>query len=137
VPRPVVLGPVELGAAEPVLPGQLEGVLDPHPALLRAADEEQSTEAPEGLPAEALLALLVDQDHAAARVGRLGGRSQPGQPCPHDDDVGVHVCSFAAASVEATEDTAAHRTSPVGGAGVVAIRGGETGVQRRKDKENV
>src|SRR5665213_1762615 len=37
-PRPRVLGPVESCRAEPVLPGQLARVVDPHAALLGAVD---------------------------------------------------------------------------------------------------
>src|SRR5699024_5293136 len=43
--RPVVLGAVEGGGAQPVLAGQLEAVADPQPALLRGVDEEQPAEA--------------------------------------------------------------------------------------------
>src|SRR5690606_29934598 len=38
--RPVVFQPVELSRAQPVLPGQLPAVPDPHPALLGAVHEE-------------------------------------------------------------------------------------------------
>ncbi len=66
------------------------GVLDPHPALLRRVDQEQSTQAPEGLAAEALLALLVEQQDPAPGVGHLGGGGQAGEAGSYDDDVGVH-----------------------------------------------
>jgi hypothetical protein len=90
--RPVVLRAVEAGGAEPVLPGQLERVAHPEPALLGRVDEEQPAEGPPGLPAEGLLGLLVEQDHPLPRIGQLRGGDQPGQPCPHHDDVGVgHV----------------------------------------------
>ena len=88
--RPAVLLAVELGAAEPVLHGELAGVLDAHPALLGAVDEEQPAEAPERLPAQGLLALLVEQQHRPAGVGHLGGGRQPGQAGPDHDDVCVH-----------------------------------------------
>ncbi len=87
----MVLGPVELRAAEPVLQGEVVGVLDAHPALLGAVDEEQSAERPEGLTAEVLLGLLVDQDDPPAGVGQLGGGDETGEPGPHDDDVSVHA----------------------------------------------
>ena len=74
--RPLVLGTVEPGRAEPVLPGQLARVVDPHPALLGAVDEEQAAEGPERLAAERGLGLLVEQDHPAPGVGELGGCDQ-------------------------------------------------------------
>ena len=47
--RPLVLGPVERGGAEPVLQRQLVGVLDAAAPLLGAADEHQPAERPERL----------------------------------------------------------------------------------------
>ena len=89
LPRQVVLWPVEAGAAQPVLPGELAGVPDPQPPLLGRVDEEQSPERPPRLPAERLLGFLVQEQHAAARVGQLRCRGQAGQACPDHDDVGV------------------------------------------------
>ena len=88
----MVLRAVELRAAQPVLHGELEGVLDAHPALLGAVHEEQPAEAPERLAAEGLLALLVQQQHPPAGVGDLGGGGQAGEAGADDDDIGVH-CS--------------------------------------------
>ena len=93
-PRPVVLGAVELGAAEPVLAGQLERVLDAEAPLLGRIDEEQPAEAPEGLTAQALLALLLDEQDRPPGVGGLGCCDQPGEPGPDDDDVCVHPVSL-------------------------------------------
>src|SRR6476620_5794669 len=73
--------------ALPVLPGELEGVGDAHPALLGAVDEEQATEAPPRLAAEVGLALLVEQHHRPAGVGELARGDEPGQAGTHDDDV--------------------------------------------------
>ncbi len=88
--RPEVLLPVELRRSEPVLPGQLEAVGDPHPSLLRAADEEEPAEAPPGLAADRLLALLVDEHDAPSGVDELSGGDEPGQAGSDDDDVGLH-----------------------------------------------
>ena len=79
--RPEVLVPVELGRTHPVLRRELEAVLDAHPALLRAVDEEEPAEAPEGLAAEGLLALLVDEHDplAARRRARRWRRVRPGR----------------------------------------------------------
>ena len=82
LPGPVVLGAVEAGGAEPVLPGELQRVVHAQPALLRGVDEEQPAEGPPGLAAEGRLGLLVDQDHPLAGVGQLGGGDQAGQPAP-------------------------------------------------------
>ena len=59
--------------AQPVLPGQVERVLDAHPALLGRVDEEQPAERPERLPAEVLL-------RAPGRAGSPGGRRRPARP---------------------------------------------------------
>src|SRR6185437_6797883 len=89
-PRPVVLFAVEAGAAQPVLPGQLVGVADAHPALFRGIDEEQSAEGPERLAAERGLRFLLDEDHPPSGVGQFGGRHQPGKPASDHDDIRVH-----------------------------------------------
>ena len=80
--RPEVLVAVELRRAHPVLRRELEAVLDAHPALLGAVDEEEAAEAPEGLAAERLLALLVDEHDPLAAVGELGGGDEPGETGP-------------------------------------------------------
>src|SRR5690606_34361972 len=52
--RPAVLirQPVEAGRPRPVAPGQVDAVVDPHPPLLGAVDQEEPTEGPPGLTAE-------------------------------------------------------------------------------------
>ena len=87
---PVVLWPVELRAAEPVLQGQIETVTHAHQALLGRVDHEQATERPERLPAQGNLWFLVEHDHRLACVRNLRGRDQARQPCPHNNDIGVH-----------------------------------------------
>ena len=96
--RPLVLGPVESGRAEPVLPGELARVLDPQAALLGAVDEEEPAERPERLPAEGLLRLLLDEDHALPGGGQLGGRDEPGKARADDDGVGLSFSSGASGS---------------------------------------
>ena len=85
--RPVVLGAVEAGRAQPVLQRELVRVLDAHPALLGRVDEKEPAEGPEGLAAERRLGLLVDRSDPPAGVRQLGGRDQPGQPAADDDGV--------------------------------------------------
>ncbi len=92
-PPPVILGPVEAGGTQPVLHGEIEGVADAHAPLLGAVDEEQAAEGPEGLPADVLLALLVEEDHPLAGIGKFGGRDEAGEARPHDDDIGIHATS--------------------------------------------
>jgi hypothetical protein len=94
-PRPEVLVAVEARGPEPVLPRERVRVADPQPPLLRAVDQEQPAERPERLPPERRLRLLVDDDHAPAGVGQLGGRDQPGEAGPDDDRVGAG-CAHAA-----------------------------------------
>ncbi|MFK4644357.1 hypothetical protein ABIF96_002931 [Bradyrhizobium ottawaense] len=76
LPRPEVLVAVEARGTDPVLHGQVEGILDAEPALLRRIDQEQSAERPERLAAKRLLAFLVDHDHALARIRDLGCGNQ-------------------------------------------------------------
>src|SRR5690606_28153216 len=59
-PAVLVVGAVESGAALPVAPGEVEGVLDAQAALFGRVDEEQPAEGPEGLAAEVVGVLLVD-----------------------------------------------------------------------------
>nr|BFE71490.1 hypothetical protein GCM10020092_047910 [Actinoplanes digitatis] len=89
--RPVVLVAVEGGAAEPVLPGQVGAVAHAHPALLGRVDQEEPAERPERLPAEALLGLLVEQEHLSSGVGQFGCRGQAGKARAHDDHICVHA----------------------------------------------
>jgi hypothetical protein len=89
-PRPQVLVAVELGAAGPVLERQVDRVLDAHASLLGRVDEEQAAERPEGLAAQTLLSLLVDQDDSAPRLDQLRGGHEPGQTSTDDDHISIH-----------------------------------------------
>ncbi len=51
-------------------------------------DQKQPAQRPERLPAEILLAFLIEQQHRLARVGGLGGGHQTGQTRAHDDHIG-------------------------------------------------
>jgi hypothetical protein len=86
-PDVLVVEPVEAGAAQPVLPGELAGVLDPQSALLRRVDEEQPAEGPVRLTAEVLLGLLVDEDHPPTGVDQFATGDEPGQPGPDHDRI--------------------------------------------------
>ena len=99
---PDVLGAVEAGRAEPVLPGERCAVADPHPALLGGVDQEEAAERPEGLTPEVGLALLVEEDHAAAGVGEFRRGGEAGQARADDDRVGVEGAHPAAGVVAAT-----------------------------------
>ena len=83
--RPLVLGAVEGRGAEPVLPGEVEGVLDPGAALLGRVDEHQPAERPEGLSAERRLGLLIDDQDALAGVGQFARGGQSRQTSADDD----------------------------------------------------
>src|SRR5699024_5658307 len=87
--RPAVLGSVEGGRAQPVLAGEVEAVADAQTALLRGVDEEQPAEAPPCLSAQVLLALPLEQQHASAAVGDLGGGHEAGQAGADDDHLGL------------------------------------------------
>ena len=64
-------------------------VANAHAPLLRAVDEEQAAERPEGLAAERILAFLFEDDDLLAGVAELGRRDQPAQAAADDDDVCV------------------------------------------------
>src|SRR5690606_4812470 len=100
---PEVLVAVEARGAGPVLPGELERVLDAHAPLLGRVHEEEPAEGPPGLPAEARLRLLLEDRDALARVDELCGGDEPREPRPDDDRVAFararggrvrHPCSF-------------------------------------------
>jgi hypothetical protein len=86
-PDVLVVEAVESGAARPVVPGQLEGVLHPHPALLGAVNEKDAAERPERLPAQVGRVLLIHQGDLLTAAGQLMGGHQPGQPCAHNSDI--------------------------------------------------
>ena len=89
-PAVLVVQPVEPGAALPVLPGQLERVVNPQAALLGGVDEEQPAERPERLAAEVGRAFLVDQGDPLARARQLGGGDQTGEAgADHDASAGA------------------------------------------------
>ena len=87
LPRPVVFLPVERRGAEPILQSEFVTVADTESALLRAVDEEQTAERPEGLPAEVGAVLLIDDQHPLPAVHHLAGGHQAGQARPDDDDI--------------------------------------------------
>jgi hypothetical protein len=89
-PGVLVVHPVELGTAPPVVPGQVEGVLDAQAPLLRGVDEEEPAEGPERLPAEVGRVLLVHQRDPAAPAGQFARGDQARESRSDDDDVGIH-----------------------------------------------
>ena len=89
LPRPVVFLAVEAGRPHPVVEGKLVRVFHAQPALFGSINQEQAAQRPERLAAQALLGLLVDDDHPLAGVGQLGRGNQTGQAAPHDDHVRV------------------------------------------------
>ena len=106
LPRPVVLGPVETGGAQPVLQRQLVAVADAEPALFGAVDEEQPAERPERLAADVAGVLLVDDEDPTPAFDEFACGDQARQTRSHDDDVSVcHGATLAgvgyAASVNA------------------------------------
>ena len=44
LPRPVIFRSVKTGRAEPVLPGEVQGIVNAEPTLLGGVDEEETTE---------------------------------------------------------------------------------------------
>ncbi len=90
---------VELRRALPVLPRELGGVGDAHPALLGAVDEQQPAERPPRLPAEVGAVLLVEDQHPPPGQGELVGGDETGEAGADHDDVGgegvrgAHGCS--------------------------------------------
>jgi hypothetical protein len=70
-PHVLVVEAVESGAALPVVPRQLERVLDPHAALLGAVNEKDASERPVRLPTQVGGILLIHQGDLLAAAGQL------------------------------------------------------------------
>ena len=87
--RPQVFLAVEGRSAEPVLPRELERVLDAHATLLGGVDEEQAAERPERLAAEIGFGLLLEDRDALARVDEFAGGDEAGYPGADHDRVGL------------------------------------------------
>ena len=88
-PAPVILRAIEARAAGPVESREFERVADAEPSLLRRVHQEQSAQRPEGLPAERGFRLLLDDDHAAAGIGKLGGCREAREARSDHDGVGI------------------------------------------------
>ena len=80
---------IEARRAEPVLPGEIEGILDAQSPLLGTVDQEQSAERPESLAAKALFGLLVEQNDAFAGVGDFASGGEARESRANDDHIGV------------------------------------------------
>ena len=85
----MVFGPVELGAAEPVTPREVERIRHPQPTLLTRVDQKDAVQRPVRLPAQRLLGFLIEHDHAASGLGSLTRGGQTGQPSADHDNVGL------------------------------------------------
>ena len=88
-PRPVVFGTIEASGVHPIAQCELVRVTDAEAPLLGRVDEKKPAQRPERLPAKALLALLLDEQHSAARVGRLRGGDKTRESRSNDDYVSV------------------------------------------------
>jgi hypothetical protein len=86
----VILRPVERGRTEPVLPGKRDAVTDAHPSLFGAVHKEETAERPEGLAAEALLTLLVEDDHLEPSSRRLRRRDKASEPRTDHQQIAIH-----------------------------------------------
>src|SRR5882724_2711674 len=83
--RPMIVVAIEGRRSQPVPPGEVERILDAQSALLRTVDQKQAAKRPEGLTAETLLGLLVDNDDTLAGVGDFAGGDKARQSRAHDD----------------------------------------------------
>ena len=83
----MIFGSVEARRVHPVAKRELARIAYPEPTLFRRVDEEETAERPEGLSADVLLALLIEQQHGAAGVGGLRGGYEAGEPGTNDDEV--------------------------------------------------
>jgi hypothetical protein len=90
LPAPLVfVFAVELGAREPVLPGEIVRVLDAHATLLGSVDEEEPAERPPGLTAERRLRLLFEHDDPLAGFDEFGRRHQARQSRADHDHISL------------------------------------------------
>jgi len=87
LPRPAVVVPIEARCRDPVTHRELVRVANAEPPLFRCIHHEQTTERPERLAAEALLAFLIEEEHAAPGVGGFRGSDEPSETGAGDDDI--------------------------------------------------
>src|SRR6516165_1257960 len=88
-PRPEILVAVEACRSDPVLECQVVTVLDAEPALFWGIDQKKPAKRPKRLAAQALFALLLDQDDAFAGIGNFGGGDETRKTSADHDDVSV------------------------------------------------
>src|SRR5262245_784062 len=88
---PKILLAVEAGRSQPVLQCEVVGITDAHTPLLRAVDEEEAAEGPEGLTAEGLLTLLIEHDDALACLDQFASGNKPSDPAADYDRIRIHV----------------------------------------------
>ena len=90
LPAPLVfVFAVELGAGEPVLPGEVVRVLDAHATLLGSVDQEEPAERPPGLTAQRRLGLLFEHDDSLACFDEFGGCDEARQSRAHHDHISL------------------------------------------------
>jgi hypothetical protein len=89
----VIFRAIEPGGTEPILQRKIAAVMDAQAALLGRVDEEQPAERPERLAAERCLRFLVEDDDAAARIGKFASRHKAREASPDNDRVRVQVVS--------------------------------------------
>ena len=124
LPGPVVLRAVEAGGAEPVLPGELEGVVHPQPALLGGVDEEQAAEATTR-PARRGRPPAPAPGGSPACRRRPARRWRPGRPAPRprrSTSASIGPALVAGHGSDASR-TAGVRRPPVGDAGRASTPG--------------
>ena len=78
--RPLVFNSIEARSAHPIDQRELGGVLDAKPALLGRVHHEEASERPERLPAQALLSLLIEEEHRLSAASVAATR--PASPAP-------------------------------------------------------
>ena len=93
--RPVVLGPVEAGRAEPVLPGQFARVADAASAAARGS-RRRTARRTTRTPARRATPRAPGRRGSTRRPASASSAvaTRPARPAPDDDDVGVHARSM-------------------------------------------
>jgi hypothetical protein len=85
---PVVLFTIKRRRPQPVLQRKFVAVANAQAALLRAVDEKQAAERPEGLPTQVGAVLLVHDQHPQAAIHQFAGGDQARQARSDNDGVG-------------------------------------------------
>ena len=80
---------VEGCCPHPILQSEIVGIANAHAALLGRVHKKDAAERPEGLTAQRLFGLLIDQDNFTPGFDEFRRCDEPREPPAHDNDVRI------------------------------------------------